>query len=63
MTKNNLKAKLVRLGIYDNYPKAGSYNHLKKKLNLDAEGISKSILNKIKDVIWKLSSFWKKNYF
>lgn len=51
MTKNNLKAKLVRLGIYDNYPKAGSYNHLKKKLNLDAEGISKSILNKIKDVI------------
>ena len=38
-------------------------NHLKKKLNLDAEGISKSILNKIKNVIWKLSSFWEKNYF
>ena len=51
MTKNNIKAKLIRLGINDNYPKAGSYSFLKKKLNLDAEGISNSILKKIRNVI------------
>ena len=36
--------KLIRLGVNDNYPSGGEYNHLINLLNLDAKSLYKQFI-------------------
>ena len=51
ITNLNLKPKLIKLGIDDQYPKAGSYNYLKDKFNLSTNGIFNTIKKEIKNAV------------
>jgi transketolase len=49
LLKNNQKIRFIKMGIQDTYSKSGSYQNLLDFFQINAEGISKKIIENLKE--------------